>query len=225
MLTPAPGLLVSFEGIDASGKSTIARSLVERLIDEGHDAILLDRHTAVAAVDGYLADHLAGLRRLIWEYPPDAVTSRLGFAHWAQLISAWFHAVDHTVVRPALADGRWVVADSWFYKFAARFTLTVGPAAALVPFEGVIRPQASIWLDVDPRECLGRRAELRSTESGEWQGLASGADAFVSYQGQVGEVYREFAAADGWLTLGTAGEAQTVDRALRHLLIACKELT
>ena len=208
---PAPdvagaGRFLSVEGIDASGKSTLAAALAGWLAARGRPALLLDRHGAVAAAEGYPAEHLAGLRRLIWEYPPQARTSQLGFAHWANLLAAWYHAVDEVVVRPAVAAGTWVVADSWFYKFAARFAVTVGPDAAQRAFVGVTAPDPVLWLDVAPQVCAGRRDTMRPTERGEWQGLdrrpapTNGPDpGFLTYQAHVRGAYARLAAEHGWL--------------------------
>jgi len=186
---------LSVEGIDASGKSTLARELVARL---DPPALLLDRRAAVARLDGWPAEHLAGLRRLIWDYPPGTATSRLGFGHWSRLLGAWFAAVDEVVLRPALVTGTVVVADSWWPKFAARFALTVGLPAAEAVFVGISRPSLVVWLDVPPADAVRRRSRLRSTERGEWAGLAGDDAAFVDYQGQVRDVYARLAAAHGW---------------------------
>lgn len=211
------GGFVSVEGIDASGKSTVARLLAERIAETGRPTLLLDRNTATASLDGYPADHLTALRSLIWDYPPDAVTSALGFGHWSHLIGAWFHAVDHTVVRPALGKGLCVITDSWLAKFAARFALSVGPVDAMATFDGVTRPDVVVWLDVPPEQCVARRTDLRSTERGEWQGLGSGDRAFIEYQGLVREVYRGFAAAESWLRVGPAEPAEVADRVLTRI--------
>jgi dTMP kinase len=212
-------LFLSVEGIDACGKSTVARLLADRVAADGRQVLFLDRRNAVASLEGYPADHLAGLRSLIWEYPPDATTSQLGFTHWSHLIGAWFAAVDHTVVRPGLDRGLWIVADSWFYKFAARFALSQGLPAGMAPFTGISRPDAVVWLDVPPEQCVLRRSELRSTERGEWQGL-SGDRAFVEYQGRVRQVYGELAAGQAWITLGPMAPEDAADTAFDRLAAA-----
>jgi thymidylate kinase len=195
------GRLIVVEGLDACGKSTLAEMLARHLGGEGRPAFLLTRHTATERSGGYVTDHLTALRTLIWEYPPHARTSELGFGHWSALIGAWFHAVDHTLVRPLLATGTWVVADSWFHKFMARFTLQVGTAAAAAPFRGLTRPDSVLWLDVPPEECAHRRVEFRSTESGEWHAHADG---FVDYQRRVRQVYVELAEKLDWERLPPA---------------------
>jgi len=211
--TAAVGRFISVEGIDACGKSTVAAALVDRLAADGGRVSLLDRHSATTGLAGYPAEHLAALRSLIWDYPEGAVTSELGFGHWSNLISAWFHAVDHLVVRPALAVGTSVVSDSWWAKFAARFALTVGAPAAIRIFAGVAVPDLVLWLDVAPEDCLVRRPRLRATERGEWQGLDGESQGFVAYQGAVREMYLQFAMAGVWQRIEPADVAGTVEAA------------
>lgn len=196
--TVGTGRLVAVEGIDASGKSTFARQVVAALVRRGRPAVLLDRATAPAAAGGYAGTHLQELRHLIWEYPEDAPTSQLGFDHWAHLLASWFAALDHTVIRPALDRGAWVVADPWYHKFAARFALRVGLEQALAAFAGITAPGSVVWLDVDPAVCAARRSEVRSTEAGEWQGNPRSRAAFVDYQGAVRGQYAALAAVHGW---------------------------
>jgi thymidylate kinase len=207
------GRFVSVEGIDGCGKSAVARRLVGRLATAGAAVLLLDRHSATDGLSGYPAAHLAAHRALIWDYPPDAVTSELGFGHWSHLVSAWFHAVDELVVLPALRTGRLVVADSWYAKFAARFALTVGVPDAERIFAGISVPDTVLWLDVPPEDCVRRRTRPRATESGEWQGLGGGDADFVAYQGTVRSVYQRFAATGVWHRIGPADLAGTVTAA------------
>lgn len=217
--TPA-GRLVAVEGIDGCGKSSLARALAARLNDAGQPALLLDRCSATGALPGYPADHLAMLRGLIWEYPRTAVTSQLGFRHWSHLIASWFHALDHTVVRPALAAGSWVIADSWCHKFIARFTLNVGPALASQPFAGLSLPGAVFWLDVPPDICAQRRPRARATEQGEWLGLAGRRRAFAEYQSRVRDVYAVLAREGGWTRIGPGSPQAVADQAYTVLTCA-----
>jgi dTMP kinase len=212
------GQLVAVEGIDASGKSTVAHEVVSRIAETGRRAMLLDRRSATALVAGYLAEHLGGLRSLIWDYPQAARTSQLGFEHWRHLLVAWFHAIDHVAVRPALADGALVVADSWFYKYVARFALTCGLAGAERSFCGVSVPVAVAWLDADPAVCVRRRANARATESGEWLGLDGSERAFVTYQRRIREVYIRLAARHDWSRIDPEDLDTTVDRVCSRVL-------
>jgi dTMP kinase len=210
--TDRPGRLLAIEGIDGSGKSTAAGRLASRIRQTGRRTLLLDRGSATEALTGYVGEHLAGVRTLIWDYPPEARSSQLGFEHWRHLLLAWFHAVDHVTVRPALADGTWVVADSWFYKYAARFALTCGLADAEQCFRGLSVPSAVFWLDVDPGVCAQRRVSPRATEKGEWLELDGSERAFVDYQRRVRDVYVRLAGAHSWSRIDLDDAEAAVDR-------------
>jgi dTMP kinase len=218
---PGPGRFIAVEGIDGSGKSSVAADLARDLAARGAPVVLVDRRTAPRLAAGYPGAHLRSLAALIWEYPASAHTSELGFGHWSHLLAAWFHAVDHLVVRPALADGGYVVADSWCHKFVARFALTVGLPGAQAVFAGVTVPQRVLWLDVAPEVCVRRRSRLRATERGEWQGLDGVDDGYLAYQSGVRSIYRALAAAGGWRVLTGVDRAAVraeLDRELEAIL-------
>jgi dTMP kinase len=216
-----PGRLVSVEGIDGSGKSTVAARVAERLRSGGRDVLVLDRHAA-AGTSGYTGSHLTALRRLMWEYPDSARTSELGFEHWAHLLAAWFCAVDHIVVRPALARGTCIVADSWVDKYVARFAVTTGLPAAQARFAAVTRPDPVVWLDASPQECAHRRVRPRTTEDGEWQDGSAGRSGFVAYQSGVREVYAALADMHGWFRVVPAEVATTVEEVVDRLATSCR---
>lgn len=179
------GMFVSVEGIDGAGKSRAAAELTGHLAALGAPGVLLDRHTLPGFVDGYAVSHLVRLARLIWDYPPPVRTSEFGAGHWHHLLAAWFHGVGELAVRPALAAGNVVVADSWYHKYAARFAVMIGIEEALDLFGGVPEPDLVLWLDAAPRVCLARRGVFKGTEQGEWLGLDNKAAGFAIYQRQV----------------------------------------
>jgi thymidylate kinase len=206
------GRFVAIEGIDGSGKSTVATGVTTALERLGRRAILASRLLVADETDGYVADHLRALRRLIWEYPEGAKTSELGFLHWAHLLASWFAAVDHTVVRPAVEAGRWVVADSWFYKFVARFAVHIGAEEAQQVFAGISAPDSVVWLDVPPEVCVSRRHSHRTTEQGEWEGIDDdGTSGFIAYQAEVRDVYRMLAGEHAWHVVDAIDPATVLD--------------
>ena len=194
------GRLIAIEGIDGCGKSSLAGAIFEILDADHIPALLVSRTTVPELAGGYSGSHLRDLARLIWDYPKDAHTSTLGFWHWSKLLGAWFSALDYALVQPALARGQIVIADSWFYKYAARFSVEIGLAEALDCFAEIASPDRVAWLDIPPEICARRRSSLRTTERGEWTGHSDGVESFINYQRRVRGQFALLAAARDWYT-------------------------
>ena len=157
MTTPAPhpavyarsGVFVCFEGGEGSGKSTQARLLSERLVEQGYVPLLTFEP----------GDTPVGkeLRRIVLS--PE--TGRLSHRTEALLYAADKAEHVDTVVQPALDRGEVVITDRYVdttlaYQGAGR-ELVVSEVEAVARWATHgLRPHLTIVLDVDPREGLGR---------------------------------------------------------------------
>jgi dTMP kinase len=139
---------IALEGVDGSGKSTVARAVVGRLQDAGAEAILVREPGGTdlgEAVRGLLLD-----------------SERLD--DWAEvfLFAAQRAELAREVIAPALAAGSWVVSDRTYYSSIAY----QGRARSLgedrvrsineVGLDGVV-PDHVFVLDVDPGVALARQ--------------------------------------------------------------------
>src|SRR3712207_9465521 len=111
-MTEAPGLFVSFEGIDGSGKSTQARLLAERLRAAGREVVLTREPGGSPGAEE--------IRSLL-------VTG--GAERWSSVAAALLLYAARSdpldrVIRPALERGAWVVSD----RFADSTPAYPGPA-------------------------------------------------------------------------------------------------
>jgi dTMP kinase len=144
-------MLISFEGIDGSGKTTQALRLKERLEAEGHHVFLVREPggTAVSErIRALLLDpslHIEPLAELL-----------LFSAARAQLV--------REVIRPAIDEGTIVVCDRFFdsttvYQGVGRGLDSDGWLAAFNRrvTDGLI-PDRTYYVDIEPEEALRRRA-------------------------------------------------------------------
>lgn len=151
-----PGLFLSFEGMDGSGKTTQMGLLIERLRREGYDVL------ETAEPGGTPIGRQ--IRRILLDGANQELSSRaellLYFACRAQ-------NVDESI-RPALAAGRVVVSDRYTdstlaYQGAGR-SLPLDTIHALHRFAcGPTSPDLTIYLDIDRASGLAR-AHARNAE-------------------------------------------------------------
>ncbi len=97
---------IAFEGIEGAGKSTVAREVARHLADSGREVVAV-REPGGTDLGERVREILLG----DGEPPAPLAEAALFAASRAQLI--------HTVVRPALEAGRWVIADRSAYSSLA----------------------------------------------------------------------------------------------------------
>jgi dTMP kinase len=143
-----PGLFVTFEGIDRSGKTTQARLLVEAL---GSDALGVREPGGTPAGER--------VRELLKE-----AAVPLGPEAEALLFAAARAEIVREVIRPALADGRVVVSDRFLdsslaYQGGAR-GLGVEEVERINRFAtGGLEPDLTFLLEIDPAVAAARSGE------------------------------------------------------------------
>jgi thymidylate kinase len=81
-------MLIAFEGIDGSGKTTTAQLLIETLNCVHKKAIIVDKKSPQFEQQ-YIANRMNLLKKVIWEYGNDPVYE-LGNEHSIYLLASWF---------------------------------------------------------------------------------------------------------------------------------------
>jgi dTMP kinase len=146
----AAGRLITIEGIDGAGKTTLAAGLHAALRERGVDVQLLREPGGVAAAER--------IRELVKD-PALEISARaealLYAASRAQLVAE--------VVRPALEGGRWILLDRYVdsslaYQGVGR-GLGVEAVAAINAFAtGGLRADRTLLLAIDPAHGRARRS-------------------------------------------------------------------
>ena len=176
-----PGRLITIEGLDGSGKTTLAAGLLDALRAAGHSAELLREPGGVEVSER--------LRALVKD---PALT--VGARAEALIYAAARAQLVEEALRPLLAGGTWVLLDrfvdsSLAYQGGGR-GLGVAQVAELNRFATRdLTPDRTLYLRVDPavgRERTGTR--LEGFDRLELEGRA--------FFGQVAATYDELAAAD-----------------------------
>jgi len=167
---------IALEGVDGSGKSTVARAVVERLVASGEDAIVV-REPGGTAVGEVVRGLLLDSERL---------------DDWAEvfLFAAQRAELARQVILPALEAGTWVVSDRSYYSSVAYQGRGRGLGEAKVReineigLDGVV-PDHVFVLDVAPDLALSRQEYPdRIGKEG------------LDFQSAVRASYRDLAAAD-----------------------------
>lgn len=208
--TEWPGVFLVFEGIDGTGKSTQIRLLEQRLHDAGVTPLLSREPTE------------GPWGRRIRE---SATTGRMTPPEELQ---AFIH--DRTghlreLVLPALAAGRIVILDRYFYSTIAYQGTRPGgdPAVVRKTMETLFPPpDLVLWLDLEPSEALRRITAHRGEIPNEFEreeGLESARKVFRSL---AGDRFRRIDALPNESTVAAAvwNEAQSVIQAKRPQWVA-----
>ncbi len=141
------GCLVVLEGIDGTGKTTLANALGEELSSRLGEMVIVTQEPTERFKE------FQELENLIGDWPKcktgaDAITS-LKFT-----LDHAIHLAD--VIIPALADDRIVICDRWT-PFSSR--AYQGLVASILTQKWDIRPDVTILLDLDPNVAMQRLAE------------------------------------------------------------------
>lgn len=196
-------MLITFEGMDGSGKTTLARVVVELLLRDGLRVEHMEKKD-VSFGTAYVQRHMAALKSVLWEYAPDDPLQELGDRHWLHLQASWFAALDHCRIRPANESGAVVVLDNWYFKIMARFLLKPHFEAREVmhAFAALTRPDFVFLLDLPAGTALRRKRQVSSAECGLLDGFSGrGSESFVSYQEKVREQMVKMGRERGWTVL------------------------
>jgi thymidylate kinase len=224
-------MIVAVEGIDGSGKSLLARLLVERLRTDGLDADLFDKHEIDLGAD-FAGRRMAELRALLWPAESEPAEDRLGTHFYLFLLAAWFAGLRGFPAAGAGDPDRVTVADGSFHRVIAKAHLRAGLDFGWLDslFDRAWRPDLVILLDVEPALAWHRRPAFKQTEIGRWDGAAGDPKAaFAAYQGRVRALLLDFAGRLGWPVIrqneatrpeDSAGRAHAI---VRNLLAARRE--
>jgi thymidylate kinase len=213
----APSNFFSIEGGDGAGKTTTIKLVHKALIRAGRRSRLVHPN--------YPLCEEPHARRFFASMLPPLRTPRhiLTPPQWVQLTTVWFSAVEAHVIRPALAAGEIVLADTWFDKRLAHFSLQ-GPdvldqARRCAAAVRLGRPTLTCLLDVDPVVAADRKSHFSYAETGNLEmPREQTRENFIAYQCRLRVALQAAAKAEDWLVISS--DASTPGQAVQRILSA-----
>ncbi len=211
MAANLPGLFITFEGTEGSGKSTQARALAHTLQARGWP-VLLTREPGGTPI----ADQI---RQVILTPSNQAMVPQAEVL----LFSAARAQHVYEKIRPALAEGYLVIcdrfADSTLAYQGYGLGLDLDELRRLTRFAtGGLTPDLTVYLDCDVTLGLGRKQRAASG-GGEWNRLDQ---KLVDYHERVYQGYHELARAEPsrWLVIDARPAPSLVEQSIREQVAA-----
>ncbi len=151
-----PGIFLTFEGIDGSGKSTQARLLAEHLRSVGHEVVLTREPGGSPGAEE--------IRRLVLEGDPERWSAE------TEILLFTAARRDHLerTIEPALADGKVVICDRFADSTRMYQGLSRGDLRGMVDeLHSLVigrEPDLTLLIDMDPDTGLSRAKGRQGSE-------------------------------------------------------------
>ncbi|CAG7915104.1 Thymidylate kinase [Mammaliicoccus sciuri] len=191
---------ICFEGLDGTGKSTIANNVTELLKKNESKILYLDKKNPNIE-STYVNNHLKQIKKVLWNYHKDDPLYELGDYHWLHLNASWFAALDNCVIKPLLEKNYIIIMDNWYYKLYARYKLKENFDSKLLDssFGQLTKPDITIFLDIEPEISVNRRDDFSITETGNMDGLTGKTkDNYLRYQSKVRNQLLNLSNSNNW---------------------------
>lgn len=190
-------LLISFEGIDACGKTSTLIEVERMLKEKGIKTISINKKSVDRYPTQFLRDYMKKVSSIIWEFTSLDPVGEIPEEVWVHKHALWYTMLNKYIIEPLRKEYEIILIDGWYYKFLARhlsngeynFDLT------FKIFDSIQACDLAFLFDVNPEECFKRREEFKPSELGEHSKVKgkSEKERFIHYQNEVRNNYLKLA--------------------------------
>lgn len=211
-------ILITFEGIDGSGKSTISRLVYQNLVPQ-IPALKYYRTKTTEFASPYVSRQMRKHVDILW--PFDLGKERENpfcDEYWILLLAAWFSSMHHNLLSPAEKSGVPLVMEKWYYSMIAKLVNQGHDKEWLHSlFRAVRHPDIVVLLDIEPGLAWKRRERFAYYEMGAWT-IKEGNDytRFCQYQEAVRAELHRMAGVNKWLVVEQK-EGLNAERLAAHI--------
>jgi dTMP kinase len=209
------GLLIAFEGIDGSGKTSACNALAGDLKSRGHSVLVVSRTSFVDSAVGrpsHSNHTVAGAK-------PTRHLGPLSYcvAHCAEFAFAW-----ENTIQPALDAGQIIIADRYKYTAFIRDTIQGVDREYIESLYSFARnPDVIFYLDAEPKTVLERKKKAGVTLSMYEAGLDLFPDldtdsAFIALQSMCRRYYCSLLPKDNTITVNAMASLNEVQQRIRE---------
>ncbi len=156
------GKFIVFEGLDASGKETQSKNVVNYLKSKGINSIYTDEPTYSNPVGLFIKDWLSKKFNIKSMYSIPLLFAADRYEHL------------ETIIKPALEKGTWVIADRYMYSTLAYETALLNEDEEIMHWiedihKFILKPDLIIYIDISPEESVKRKPHGDRLENLEMQ--------------------------------------------------------
>ena len=198
-------MFICFEGIDGSGKTTMAENLHYSLKALGKRSIYLSKSNIESfEKNDYILKHSNLLREAIWGVSKFDPEWKLGDKHWVLLMASWFSMYEHRILERYKKNYQFIILDNWIYKFWSKLKLSENIDIDILDkiFSSIHEPDLTFYIDLEPEYAIKRKSEVNASECGAFFNSVKDKDlGFITHQKKISSILKIFSKQNNWVEL------------------------
>lgn len=211
--------LIIIEGIDGSGKTTLANELRNTLNEKYKLSALFLSKKSVDASTPFQQAFMKNIRRSIWQNAVVDPVNEIDEETWLYLHMLWYHMLESFVIKNKFYKYDYLIMDGWYYKFLARHIVNnkIDIETSEQMLSKLINGDVVFLLNAPSDICLKRKNGVKLSECGVHKNNIkdSMGDSFCKYQDEVFDAYKSLKQKHGFIDIDSSG---TIEESIKQMV-------